>query len=154
MEVKIACRDAIAVLGVQERLTDMEEGVRNMWEVRFMAFHDRIAPLSTDGIYYGCAFLIGLEGTYDYVAGMAVPESTEVPDGLTLREVGGGPYAVVECTFEAMDDAFELIKGVWLPASRYKPDESRPVLDCYPLSVASGDSSMLICWPIVERAEG
>jgi hypothetical protein len=53
-----------------------------------------------------------------------------------------------------MDDAFELLEDVWLPASGYARDESRPVLDCYPPSVADGDPSMTIYVPIVERMEG
>jgi predicted transcriptional regulator YdeE len=131
----------------------MDEGVPQMWEVRFMAFHDAIAALSTDKVYYGCAFSTDQPGTCDYLAGMAVPASTAVSEGLTLREIPGGLYAMVECTVGTQDDAFDLIEEKWMPASGHGKDESRPTLDCYPPGTVSDDSPMFICIPIAERAE-
>jgi predicted transcriptional regulator YdeE/uncharacterized damage-inducible protein DinB len=153
MEPQIVNREAITVLGVQARLVHMEEGVPEMWEKRFMAYHDRIAPISTDGVYYGCAFTTDRPDLYDYLTGMAVPPSTTVPEGLTLREVPGGPYVKVECTIATQDDAFDLVENQWLPASVYKKDELRPVLDCYPPGSVSADSPMYLCFPIVEKAK-
>ena len=74
-------------------------------------------------------------------------------ESLTLREILGGPYAMVECTVGTQDDAFDLIEEKWVPASGYGKDESRPTLDCYPPDTVSDDSPMFICIPIAERAE-
>jgi predicted transcriptional regulator YdeE len=153
MKPTIVNRESITVLGVQDRLTDMDQGVPEMWEVRFMAHHDHIAALSTDKVYYGCAFSTDQAGTCDYLAGMAVPASTAASEGLTLREIPGGPYAMVECTVNAMDDAFDLIEGRWMPSSGHEKDDSRPTLDCYPPGTVSNDSPMYIYVPIVERQE-
>ena len=153
MEPKLVNRETITVLGVQARLTHMEEDVPEIWEKRFMAYHDRIAVLSTDKVYYGCAFSTDRPKNYDYLAGMAVPPSTTVPEGLTLREVPGGLYVRVECTIGTQDDGFELVENQWIPASAYEKDESRPVLDCYPRGSVSNDSPMYLCFPIVEKAQ-
>jgi predicted transcriptional regulator YdeE len=131
----------------------MEEGVPEMWEVHFMAHHDRIAALSTDKVYYGCAFSTDRPEKYDYLAGMAVPPSTAVPEGLTLREVPGGLYVKVECTIGTQDDAFALVEEGWIPASAYEKDESRPTLDCYPPGSTSSDSPMYLCFPIAKKEE-
>jgi predicted transcriptional regulator YdeE len=151
MEPRIVDRETITVLGVQARLTHMEEGVPEMWEKHFMAYHDRIMALSTDKVYYGCAFSTDRPEHYDYLAGMAVPPSTAVPEGLTLREIPGGPYVRVECTIATQDDGFDLVENEWIPASAYEKDESRPVLDCYPPGSVSGDSPMYLYFPIVKR---
>ena len=153
MEPKIVNRETVTVLGVQDRLTHMEEGVPEMWEVRFMAYHDAIVALSTDKVYYGCAFSTDRTERYDYLAGMAVPPSTDVPEGLTLREVPGGLYVRVDCTIATQDDGFDLVENKWLPASEYVKDGSRPTLDCYPPGSVSGDSPMYLCFPIVEKAK-
>ena len=117
------------------------------------AHHNRIAALSTDKVYYGCAFSTEQPQAYDYLAGMAVPPSTDVPQGQTLREIPGGLYVRVECTIGTQDDAFDLIEEKWIPASAYVKDESRPVLDCYPPGSVSNDSLIFLCFPLVEKAK-
>ena len=101
---------------------------------------------------YGCAFSTDRPEHYDYLAGMAVPASTTAPEGLTLREIPGGPYVRVECTIGTQDDGFDLVETKWIPASVYEKDESRPVLDCYPPGSVSDDSPMYLYFPIVRRA--
>ena len=73
MEPRIVNRETITVLGVQARQSHMDNDVPEMWEKRFMAYHDRIEALSSDKVYYGCAFSTEQPETYDYLAGMAVP---------------------------------------------------------------------------------
>ena len=84
---------------------------------------------------------------------MAVPPYTGAPEGLTLREIPGGPYVMVECTIATQDEGFNLVENKWLPVSAYEKDGSRPVLDCYPPGSVFADSPMYLYFPIVEKAE-
>lgn len=95
MEPRIVYREAFNVLGLQERFTPNSEDHEGIWE-RFMAHHERIKALSADG---GEAI--------DYLAGMAVADVVEVPDGLTLREIPASRYAVFECTVQTIDDTYD-----------------------------------------------
>jgi predicted transcriptional regulator YdeE len=64
-----------------------------------MKYHDQIQQLSTDQAYYGACFAVeGKPKQMDYLAGMAVGDVNEVPEGLILREVPASRYAVFECT--------------------------------------------------------
>ena len=152
MQPYMVHRPTITVLGVQDRLEEgMDEGVADMWERRFMEFHDQIAALSIDGVYYGCAFETDHPETFDYLAGMVVEPLTIAPEGLTLREIEGGTYARVDCTIATQDDARELVERQWLPASAYDRDASRPDMDCYPPGAFTPDSAMFLLYPVTER---
>jgi predicted transcriptional regulator YdeE len=154
MDPYIVNREPITVLGVQDRLVEgMDEGVPDMWERRFMEFHDQIAALSLDGVYYGCAFETDQPEIFDYLAGMAVETSTEAAQGLTLREIAGGAYVRVDCTIATQDDARDLVENEWIPGSAYGLDNSRPDLDCYPPGSFTDASPMFLLFPVIERAE-
>jgi predicted transcriptional regulator YdeE len=153
IEPKVVNREAITVPRVQPRLTNVDKGVPEMWERRFVVYHDRIVAMSTDQIYYGCAISTAQPETCEYLAGTAVPVSTDVPEGLTLREIPGCASVMVECTVNTMYDAIDLIEDEWLLASSYQGDASRPAFDCYPPGTVSNGSPICIYVPIAGKAK-
>jgi AraC family transcriptional regulator len=147
MEPKFVDRDAFTVMGVQERFTPETEDFEGIWK-RYMAFHERIAPLSTDGAHYGVCFASDQEGAMDYVAGMAVPPGTDCPEGLVVRDVPAARDAVFECTVRTIRETYEFIHHTWIAGSPYVLDDPKPGFERYPPNTTRGDSPVLIHVPV------
>ena len=153
MEPKIETREAFTVLGLQERFTSEAEDFGGAWN-RFMAYHNEISALSVDGAYYGVSFVpddVQADEAMDYVAGMAVDEVQEIPEGLVLREVPSSCCAVFECAVNTIHETYEHIFESWLPESEYEADQPLPNYDHYPPATARPESPVLICIPIREK---
>ena len=156
MEPKIVTREAFTVLGLQERFTSETEDFEGIWN-RFMSYHNQISALSTDGVYYGVSFVhdgVQAGEAVDYVAGMAVEEVDEIPEGLVLREVPSARCAVFECAMKTIHQTYEHIFESWFPASEYEADHLLPNFEHYPPATARPDSPVLIYIPIREKSSG
>jgi predicted transcriptional regulator YdeE len=156
MEPNIVTREAFTVLGFQERFTSETEDFEGVWN-RFMAFHNEISALSTDGAYYGVSFVPDdvQEGeAMEYVAGMAVGELADVPEGLVLREVPSARCAVFACAVETIHQTYEHIFHQWLPESQCEADHPLPNYEHYPPATARPDSPVFIYIPIREKGSG
>jgi predicted transcriptional regulator YdeE len=153
MEPKFESRETFTVLGLQERFTSETEDFEGVWN-RFMSYHNEINALSTDGAYYGVSFVpddVPADEAMDYVAGMAVEDVEEVPEGLVLREVPAARCAVFECDVNTIHQTYEQIFESWLAESEYEADQPRPNYEHYPPATARPESPVLICIPIREK---
>ena len=64
-----------------ERFTDDDDRVGELWGK--LGGHDQeLGPVRVDDYHYGFAFLTGEEGTWDYLAGIAVAACSEIPEGI------------------------------------------------------------------------
>ena len=147
MEPTFVDRHAFTVMGVQERFTPETEDFEGIWK-RYMAYHDQVGPLSTDGAHYGVCFASDEEGAMDYVAGMAVPAGTPCIEGLVVRDVSAARDAVFECTVGTIRDAYEFIHHTWIGASPYVLDDPTPGFEQYPPGTESGESPVFIHAPV------
>ena len=95
MKPKIIDRESFTILGLQECFTPDHQDFPGIWK-RFMKYHDSIVEFSIDGAHYGANFVVVEGSQMDYLAGMAVKDVQEIPDGLTLREVPASRYAVFD----------------------------------------------------------
>jgi predicted transcriptional regulator YdeE len=154
MEPKIITRGAFTVMGVQERFLDPEKedpGFETIWMKRFMAFHDQIKPFSNDKAHYGVGFPTDEGIAIDYFAGKAVADVPGIPEGLSVREVPGGCYAVFECTVKTIGETYDEIFRDWLSGGAYEHDRPRPSFEYYPPDCTTGDSPVWIYIAIVKR---
>lgn len=153
VEPKIVQREEFTVLGVLVENLSPDElgGFEEVWGERFMSYHDRIEPLSTDKAYYGVTFATEGGGTVNYLAGMAVAGVEEAPEGLVLRRIPAGKEAVFQATVATIHKAYHLIFGEWLPASAYELDVSMPGFERYPPGTSGVDSPVFIHVPVRER---
>lgn len=147
MEPKIVERDRFTVMGIQERFTPETEDFVGIWK-RYMVRHREIEALSDAKGWYGVCFAADAEDAMDYLAGMAVPECSQCPDGLVMREVPAARYAVFACTVATIHDAYEFIHGQWVAASPYTYDRPKPDFEEYAPGTDSGDSPVFIHIPI------
>ena len=147
MEPTLTDCEPFTVMGVQERFTPETEDFQGIWK-RYMAHHDQIHPLSTDGVHYGVCFGTEDEHAMDYLAGMAVPAGTPCPEGLVIRDVPVAHRAVFECTVGTIHDTYEFIHHTWIGSSPYAFDHPKPDFEQYPPGTESGDSPVFIHIPV------
>jgi AraC family transcriptional regulator len=104
---------------------------------------------SVDSKYYGVSFAAGPDGSFDYMAGMAVGQVSETPKGLEIRKVPSATYAVFACPVQAIGQTYGYIFGEWRSASGYRPDNAKPAFEQYPLAT-DANAPVLIHIPIQE----
>ena len=156
IEPKFEMKEAFWVLGVEDEAYKIEEidpGFNDLWMKRLMAKHDEVQPLSVDGAYY--AVWSGTHGSDisdgNYLAGMAVREGADVPDGWTLREVPAAIYAVFDSTLRDIGEATEYALDHWLPESAYLYDGDKPRFDYMPPDTSGPETPVSVWIPVVRR---
>jgi predicted transcriptional regulator YdeE len=135
-------------MGVVAHGSPEEIDFEAIWRDGFMPHHARIQSLSTDGAYYGVAIETGKADVIDYLAGMAVDDSADVPDGLVAHDIRATHDAVFECTVATISQAWDSIFKQWLPASGYVYDAPCECYEQYPPDTSDEDSPVLIHVPV------
>ena len=145
MEPTFVEREGFTVLGVQARVRlDESPDFGAIWH-EFMEHHDQIQPLSVEEAYYEVCFGAGEPNVIDCLAGIAVAGDVTAPEGLALRKVPGGRYAVFECTMETISQTWGYAYGTWLPAStEYESACPRPDFEQYLPDGDGGFSRVLV----------
>ena len=149
MEPRIADRDAFSVMGIPAHGDPRTMDYGKMWE-QFMSYHDQVKQLSVDKAYYNVYFGTEEKDTVDIVAGMAVKDVANVPDGLVVREVPAMRCAVFECTMRTIGQTYEYIYKEWFPKSQYEHD-AKPDFEYFPPDTETNNSQVLIHVPIKGR---
>jgi AraC family transcriptional regulator len=149
MQPRIVDREAFTVMGVIERFASAAESFGELWE-RFMEYHDQIQLLSTDQGYYGVYFGTDHARPLDYLAGMAVGDVEDIPEGAVVREVPAARYAVFECPLFPGGETYAYIFHEWLPESPYEQAD-QPGFDYYAPDTTAEGSSTFLHVPVRER---
>jgi len=92
-------------------------------------------------------------GAFEYIAGMAVGDVTDVPEGLVVRDVPAATYAVFGCTVKTIQEAYDFIYGEWSAASGHERDVSLPGVEHYLPDMATGESPVFIHIPLRAKAD-
>jgi AraC family transcriptional regulator len=143
MEPEICEIDSFVVAGVRERFDEeTKNGIPALWG-RFLPLLPDI-PHKRPGTYGLCTNANPGDGSFDYVAGVAVERVDRLPEGTIAESVPRQTYAVFKHHIRSLDLHAELqptvrwIWSTWLPASpfeyvggpdfeRYPPDfEPKP----------------------------
>ena len=150
MEPQFKARAAFRVTGIVARGRPEEIDFEAVWRDEFMPHHEALRGLSTDGAYYGLCIETGEAGVIDYLAGMAVSEAEELPEGLVVHEVRAAQDAVFECTVGTISETWGRIFGAWLAESAYEYDEPAECFERYPPDTSGEDSPVFIHVPVRE----
>ena len=127
-----------AVLGVADSIrrgAETPEIFARIWKM-FESHHDTILAVATGKLYYGVSFPTTDANVTEYLAGMEVPADTPRPDGLEVRAIPGGAYAVFECSVDAIGDTYQHVFTTWLPSATVQFDNGRPSFEQYPENLA------------------
>jgi len=151
MNAEIVDRQDAQVLGIAARINPSEADYDDLWHRRFDPREPEVKRLAIDPGYVGVYYGTDKPDLRDFVAGMIVGEVAEVPEGLALRALPGGVYAVFSCTMGNLSETWRAIFAEWLPTSGYAEDESRPGIEYFPPSTVGPDDPATIYLAIVGR---
>ncbi len=140
-------REAFWVLGIQERANPMETDYAAFW-ARFQERFAEVEPLATGPDGYGVYFPVGEEHIVDVFGGMAVAAGTAAPEGMVVREVPAGHYAVFECTISDIGPTWGAIYSEWLPTSGYAADPAHPCFEQFAPGCHEGAEPVRILVPV------
>jgi predicted transcriptional regulator YdeE len=116
MQPKIVIKPAFTVVGMVYEGKNENNEIAEMWG----RFNPRISEI-TDiiGDAYGVCEPAKEDGTFRYLAGMAVSGAGQVPDGMETWEVQAQQYAVFPTTLPTIGETYKYIFEDWLPSSGY-----------------------------------
>jgi predicted transcriptional regulator YdeE len=113
----------------------------------FERHHEKIRLHSVDSKYYGVSFAAAQDGSFDYLAGMAVGRVEEPPAGVEVREVPAATYAVFACFVQSIGQTYRYIFGEWQSTSGCEMDPTKCAFEEYAPG-AETNSPALIHIPI------
>ena len=152
MTPRLTTCDGFHVMGVASRISrgsESSELFGRIWRV-FESRRQEVASLATRSVYLGVSFPTDDERVTDYVAGMRVAPETPVPEGLEVRRVPGGEYAVFECSLDAIGATYQHVFTVWLHSATVQFDPGRASFEEYPEDTTEQPVRLHI--PIRQRA--
>jgi predicted transcriptional regulator YdeE len=138
MTPALAWREPMTVLGVARlvaRGTESPDLFAHIWKV-FESRQEEIRRVAIGARYFGVSFPTADVNVTDYLAGMEIPSSTPCPEGLEVRSMTGGSYAVFECPVDAIGATYQHVFGTWLPGATVQFDAGRPSFEEYPEDVS------------------
>lgn len=145
----IVRRESFLVMGTvthRKPATDRPEMFAAIWN-DFEAHHESIKQHSVKSKYYGVSLAAGPDGSFDYMAGMAVKPVKEIPEGLEVRAVPAATYAVFACPVQSIGQTYRYIFAKWLAESGYETDSATPAFEEYPPATDT-NAAVLIHIPI------
>lgn len=117
MDVKIVTKPAFNVIGLLYHGKNEHQEIKALWG----DFNQRMGEIKN--IVDGCFGVCGANdpnGTFKYVAGMAVSNCDNLPEGMTVWEVPEQQYAVFPTTLHGIGEAYSYAFETWLPQSGYE----------------------------------
>lgn len=127
-------REDFLVMGTVTRRkigADRPEIFAAIWN-DFESHRQDIKVYSVDSKYYGVSFAPGPDGSFDYMAGMAVrPDATTSKD-LEIRKIPAATYAVFACPVQSIGQTYGYIFGEWRAESGCQIENSAPAFEEYP----------------------
>lgn len=150
MEPTIISKPAFRVVGMQHRGTFDNEELPALWQ----KFGERMGDVQgvADREYaYGLTTDMDMETSeIEYMAGVAVEPTANVPEGMVSVDVPEQTYATFSCTLATIQQAYEQFYHEWMPTSGYKRAPG-PELELYGEDFDPTDETkqqMEICVPI------
>jgi nitroreductase/predicted transcriptional regulator YdeE len=117
-----------------------------IWEKRYMAIDALLQPYRKNEGYCGITFN---EGDHlVYLAGVAVEEVRDLPQGVEMREIPAAKYAVFDCVFNSLAEMMQEIYGQWFHACGLQPDNDAFSFEYYPPYSGEGEMQVEMYIPI------
>ncbi|MFN5058348.1 MAG: GyrI-like domain-containing protein [Chloroflexota bacterium] len=113
--MQIVILPAFRTVGLRIRTTSFSDEIPALWQ-QFMPYMDAIIT-STPGISYGLMGEHQADGTFTYMAALAVADAVIVDESLDTWQVPAQRYAVFETSLPQMGAMFGRIHEELMPAS-------------------------------------
>lgn len=150
MEPEIKSKPAFTVVGMKYRGKNEKDEIPQLWFKfgrRMNEIKHRIGPA------YGVRDNYDEEsGEFDYVAGIGVDSSADIPESMVRIDVPEQTYVVFTCTLPTLVETFQHVYKIWLPQSDYKRVDG-PEFELYDETFNPADeTSMLYIYiPVVKK---
>ena len=122
MEPKFITRPAFAIVGMRYFGKNENQEIKALWGVANTRFGE-LKHIVDDGAYGICTNIEGAQpGEFEYVAGLKVSNTEDIPEGMVLREQPAQKYAVFTHvgSLETLQATYNYIYHVWLPQSGHQ----------------------------------
>ncbi len=134
MTPRMTICSTFSVLGVASRVSrgsESSELFSCIWKM-FESRRQEIESVATKKVYLGVSYPTDDELVTEYLAGMRVAPNAAAPEGLEVRKVSGGEYAVFECPLDAIGATWQHVFAVWLTNGAVQFDAGRASFEEYP----------------------
>ncbi len=119
MEPRFVSLPAFTLVGMTMRVKPHGKVPGQLWD-EFGPRMDEIQHVAGPAIAYGLTANMNMStGEFDYMAGLQVSSTEDIPAGMAAYDVPAQTYAVFPCTIPTLRPVFDQIYGVWLPSSGY-----------------------------------
>jgi AraC family transcriptional regulator len=154
LPVEVKTWPAFTAVGIKYRGDNANQEIGDLWDVFVPRIPEVPNPVESDEAY-GLMdnFELNEEGktqAFDYLACLPVTAVGDLPDGMESWMVPEGLYVAVTVPFASIMSGFDHLHSVWLPASEYVYDLSRPEFEYYPPEFDPRKEGVVIqvCMPI------
>ena len=123
METKLLTKPAMVVVGMRYQGKNANNEIAGLWS-QFNARAHEIKHILPEAAYGVCIMVEGMpEGEFEYIAGYAVHQIDQLPDGMVVRIIPAYTYAVFAHRggFEGLKKTYHNIYQVWLPEMGFTP---------------------------------
>lgn len=120
MEPKIITKPAFTTIGVKYTGKNENGEIPKMWSVAAPRFIEIKNAIETPYVSYGICGNLYEDGSFDYLAGVAVSSAEDIPEGMESWEVDEQTYAVFPCTLDKIHKTYEYAHTEWIPAHNYE----------------------------------
>jgi predicted transcriptional regulator YdeE len=130
MEPRFVSLPAFTLVGMMMRVRPGGKVPGQLWD-EFGPRMEEVKHMTGPDMAYGLTANMDMgSGEFDYMAGVHVSSTEDIPEGMVSFNVPAQHYAVFPCTLPTLREVFDQIYGVWLPASGYART-SGPELELY-----------------------
>jgi AraC family transcriptional regulator len=150
MEPEIKSKPAFTVVGMKYRGKNEKDEIPQLW----FKFGRRMNEIKHKiGPAYGIRDNYDdKSGEFDYVAGIEVDSSADIPERMVRMDVPEQTYVVFTCTLPTLGETFHHVYTTWLPQSGYTRVDG-PEFELYDETFNPADeTSMLYIYvPVVKK---
>ena len=150
MEPEIKSKPAFTVVGIKHRGKKFSKEIPQLW----FEFGRRMNEIKhKTGPAYGVMDSYDEKsGEFDYVAGIGVDSTADIPENMVSIDVPGQTYAVFACTLPTLAETYQHFYEIWLPQSNYKRVDG-PEFELYDETFNPADeTSMLYIYiPVMKK---
>lgn len=146
MEAKFVTHPKFTMVGVKYHGKNENDEIKAMWQ-KFLPRMGEIKHSTEQRISYGACWDVDENEEFDYIAGIAVSDTSDIPAGMVSAEIPEQTYAVFQCTLPQLFETFGYIYKTWLPASDYVRGDG-PEFEYYDDAFSEGNPVLSLYIPV------
>ena len=148
MEPRIVQKSGFTIAGVTAIGIPGQLNYSEIWDKAYMPLDPALKAVSLEDGYFGAT--VNENGTYVYLAGMAIRENSPLPPSVEIRHIPAAHYAVFECALDQIGATWKEAYEIWLPTSDFVLDRIGTDFEFYPPAGADGAQKVQIHIPVIE----